>query len=213
MISVAFKAPLKNKIGNLYLYNCTSESTRWLYWFRTELSPPHFTKKLHPYLQPLVTGLVKNKKFPFSEMLRIELYLWPLAKKLYHGWINTLTSSNESSWKLLPPEMQNWLRPWAAVPIYKVLVRPGQESYSRPTSTETDALNTRPRSFILRIDWLKPVLPQASLQKSLDQQKKFTRFEKISLHLIFCVKVRSFPWNHLVICFIAQKPLHHLHVC
>jgi len=34
----------------------------------------------------------------------------------------------------------------AAVPICKVLIRPGWESNSRPTSTEVDALTTRPRS-------------------------------------------------------------------
>ena len=34
----------------------------------------------------------------------------------------------------------------AAVPTYKVLVRPGRESNSRPTSTEADALTTRPRA-------------------------------------------------------------------
>ena len=103
MISVAFKTPLKNKIGNLYLLNCTSESTRWLHWFRTKLSPPHFTTKLRPYLHPLFTGLIKTEKFSFSEMLRREFYLWPLAKKLYDGWINTMTLSNENSWKLPPP--------------------------------------------------------------------------------------------------------------
>ena len=27
-------------------------------------------------------------------------YMWPFAKKLYHGWISTMTSSNEISWKL-----------------------------------------------------------------------------------------------------------------
>jgi len=51
VISVAFDTPLKNKIGNLYLWNCTSESTRWLYWFRTKLSP-HFTTKLRPKPAP-----------------------------------------------------------------------------------------------------------------------------------------------------------------
>ena len=39
-------------------------------------------------------------------------YMWPFAKKLYHGWISTSTSSNKISWKLPPPEMKNWLRPW-----------------------------------------------------------------------------------------------------
>ena len=29
--------------------------------------------------------------------------MWPFAKKLYYGWISTMTSSNEISWKLLPP--------------------------------------------------------------------------------------------------------------
>ena len=31
-------------------------------------------------------------------------YMWPFAKKLCHGWINTMTSSNEISWKLSPPK-------------------------------------------------------------------------------------------------------------
>ena len=34
----------------------------------------------------------------------------------------------------------------ATVPIYKVLVTPSQESNSRPTRTEADALTTRPRA-------------------------------------------------------------------
>ena len=34
----------------------------------------------------------------------------------------------------------------ATVPMYKVLVRPGGESNSRPTSTEADALTNRPRT-------------------------------------------------------------------
>ena len=39
-------------------------------------------------------------------------YMWPFAKKLYHGCISTMTSSNEISWKLPPTEMKSWLRPW-----------------------------------------------------------------------------------------------------
>ena len=35
-------------------------------------------------------------------MLRRKLYLWPFAKKLYHGWISMVTSSNKISWKLSP---------------------------------------------------------------------------------------------------------------
>jgi len=31
-------------------------------------------------------------------------YMWPFAKKLYHGWISTMTSSNEISWRLPPPK-------------------------------------------------------------------------------------------------------------
>ena len=42
--------------------------------------------------------------------------MWPFAKKLYHGWISTMTSSNEISWKF-PPEMKSWLRPWVQ-PVY-----------------------------------------------------------------------------------------------
>ena len=41
-------------------------------------------------------------------------YMWPFAKKLCHGWISTMTSSNEISCKLPPPEMKSWLRPWSA---------------------------------------------------------------------------------------------------
>ena len=37
-------------------------------------------------------------------MLRKELNLWPFSQKLYYGWISTMTSSNESSWKLHPPK-------------------------------------------------------------------------------------------------------------
>jgi len=37
-------------------------------------------------------------------MLRRELYLWPFAKKLYHGSISTMTSWNEISWIFLPPK-------------------------------------------------------------------------------------------------------------
>ena len=48
--------------------------------------------------------LIKSEKFSFSEMLRKELYLWTLAQKLYCGWMSTMTSSNESSWKLPPPK-------------------------------------------------------------------------------------------------------------
>jgi len=35
VISVAFKTPLKNNIGNLYLQKFTSASTWWPYWFHT----------------------------------------------------------------------------------------------------------------------------------------------------------------------------------
>jgi len=38
----------------------------------------------------------------------------------------------------------------ATVPIYKVLVRPGQVSTSRPTSTEADALTTTPRAGVAK---------------------------------------------------------------
>ena len=37
-------------------------------------------------------------------MLVGELYLWPFAKKVYHGWVSMMTSSNEILWKLPPPK-------------------------------------------------------------------------------------------------------------
>ena len=30
-------------------------------------------------------------------------YMWPFARKVYHGWISTMTSSNEILWKLPTP--------------------------------------------------------------------------------------------------------------
>jgi len=37
-------------------------------------------------------------------------YMWPLGIKLYHGWISTMTSSNEISWKL-PPRNEELVAP------------------------------------------------------------------------------------------------------
>ena len=56
--------------------------------------------------------MIKTEKLSFSAMLVGELYLWPFAKKVYHGWVSMMTSSNEILWKLPPPEMKSWLRPW-----------------------------------------------------------------------------------------------------
>ena len=39
VIRVALKTLLKTKVGNLYLQNFTSASTRWVYWFYIKLSP------------------------------------------------------------------------------------------------------------------------------------------------------------------------------
>ena len=43
----------RNKTGNLYVWNVTSASTCWLYWFHTKLSHPLFTTKLRPCYRPL----------------------------------------------------------------------------------------------------------------------------------------------------------------
>jgi len=45
--------------------------------------------------------------------------MWPFAKKLYHGWISTMTSSNEISCKLFHPEMKSWLRPCLTLHTYQ----------------------------------------------------------------------------------------------
>jgi len=57
------------------------------------------------------------------------------------------------------------------------------------------------------------MLPQASLQKSLDSQQKSTRSKKNSLDWNFCIEIRSFAWNDSVIYFVSKKPEHHLRVC
>jgi len=43
----------------------------------------------------------------WTSCLRTKIHcycLWPFAKKLYHGWITTMTSSNEISIKIAPPK-------------------------------------------------------------------------------------------------------------
>jgi len=50
------------------------------------------------------------------------------------------------------------------------------------------------------------MLPQASLQKSLDSEKKFTKSEKNLLNLKILGRSSQFAWNHWVIYFITQKP-------
>jgi len=73
VISVAFKTPLKNKIAKMNLTVLLNRSDDYI-----DFAPscsPHFTTKLRTYLHLLVTGLIKTKKFSFSEMLRRELYL------------------------------------------------------------------------------------------------------------------------------------------
>jgi len=45
---------------------------------------------------------LKLKVLIFGNVAK-KLYLWPFAKKLYHGWISMVTLSNEIAWKLSPP--------------------------------------------------------------------------------------------------------------
>ena len=49
--------------------------------------------------------------------------MWPFAKKLYHGWISTMTSSNEIHEKLPPPK-------WRAG------CAPGHHTFNRSSSVE-----------------------------------------------------------------------------
>ena len=59
--------------------------------------------------RPTMTSCLRAK-------IHYNYYMWPFAKKLYHGWINTMTSSNEISWKLPPrnglvaPLIRTWRR-------------------------------------------------------------------------------------------------------
>jgi len=57
----------------------------------------------------LLTSVVQNVGvcMPCSSCLRAKIhfyYRWPFAKKLYHSWIYSMTSSNKISWKLPPPK-------------------------------------------------------------------------------------------------------------
>ena len=68
--------------------------------------------KQSPRASPdLWTPLIKTEKFSFSETLRRKLYVWPFAKKLYHGWI-TRKRNRIKFCENCPPEMKSWLRPW-----------------------------------------------------------------------------------------------------
>ena len=58
-------------------------------------------KKFSVCFAPLVAGLIKTNKFSFSEILRREHICDHLRKSCTA--VSTVTSSNESSWKLLPP--------------------------------------------------------------------------------------------------------------
>ena len=89
--------------------------------------PPYFTTKLHPYLHPQVTGLIKTKKCSFSEMLRRELYLWPLAKKLYHDWINTRWRHLMKIHENAPPRNEELVAPL----IHVISFRAGEGYESR----------------------------------------------------------------------------------
>jgi len=133
--AVEDKINVQNNItSTITLFCCMKiEKTKCQY---TKVASIYIKVKLYPivlyYVQhifprgaknfSLVTGLIKINKISFLGMLRRELCLWPFAKKLYHGWISTMTSSNERSWKL-PPKMKSWLRPWPK--WYEIIKRLG----------------------------------------------------------------------------------------
>ena len=106
-----------------------------------------FQKQLHPKLIHLKCFFQKQL-CPHTAVLLLALYNYldlvaPRLVSLYNVWFHftrfTFCSgcvSYSSSTHRAPGKK-------ATVPIYKVLVRPGRESNSRPTSTEVDALTTR----------------------------------------------------------------------
>jgi len=115
-----------------------------------------------------VCVLIKTEKFSFSEMLRRELH--PFAKKLYHGWITTMTSSNESLWKLPPPRNQElvtplsqcmqWFRLYCSLPWWRPAVNQAGRSASFYATVELEGL----RRFMQRSSkWYNFVLLLVSM--------------------------------------------------
>jgi len=70
VIVVAFKTPLKSKIGNLYLQKFTSASTRWIYWFHIKLSPESEERPPYPRL-----GGSGQKEGPKSDWISLLRYI------------------------------------------------------------------------------------------------------------------------------------------
>ena len=55
---------------------------------------------------------------------KIQYYnMWPFPKKLYHGWISTMASSNEISWKSPPPRNEKLVAPLTILECFSVLYR------------------------------------------------------------------------------------------
>ena len=74
-------------------------------------------------------------------------HMWPFAKKLYHGWISTMTSSNKISLKLPPPK----LRAGCAPGLHRKLRR--------------TALHQRPKQMFYH-ELIRPETPQSGLCRS-----------------------------------------------
>ena len=79
-----------------------------------------------PFFVLLLTSVVQNVCRLFvlwTWCLRAKIhyyYTWPFAKKLYHSWISTMTSSNEISWNFPPNEIS----PQTSPPKWRVCCTP-----------------------------------------------------------------------------------------
>ena len=70
-------------------------------------------------------------------------YMWPFARKFYHSWMRTMTSSNEISRKLPPPEVKSWFHSW------KGHNSPGAEKPNSITSAFFNAVDLLPKDLRL----------------------------------------------------------------
>ena len=142
-------------------------------------------------------------------MLRRELYLWSFAKKLYHGWISTMTPANEISWKLPLLQMKSLLRPWpdrswwrdnrmtAKTCPYSTTKQWITTTGSNEEAEEFEATSKREHADVYN--------EVEESDKKIEEPPKSLRFEQISLHWVVVALKIFFRSEIVTIAMSAMK--------
>jgi len=126
-------------------------------------------------------------------------YMWPFAKKLYHGWISTMTSSNEISWKFLPLRNEELVAP-LLIPQSEVKQRTTRQS---TTKQQTAALRNK---FDMNKERLLKQFRQMCLDNSVATFIATLIFVELSSYdrleiSTLAIKVATLLWKHILCCF------------